>query len=148
MIRPRRRSETLPANGFDVSVLFRYNAGMKAHAPRPQIRLRDSEPADAPRPRRPRVSDPARDLFGPGGKGSAARPPEPRRRLDASASVATLAAAEPGTGSVRSVIRVPGDRPRDRADHVLAELRAELLEGLGVPTHHRAPGDPDLHHSI
>lgn len=60
----------------------------------------------------------------------------------------TLAGAAPGTRSVRSVITVPGRRPRDRADHALAELRAELLEGLGVPTHHRAPGDPDLHHSI
>ena len=82
MMRARRRR----ANGFDVYGLFRYHAGMKAHAPRPETRpktrLREAEPADAPRPRRPRVSDPARDLFGPG-KGPAARPPEPRRRLDA-----------------------------------------------------------------
>jgi len=52
------------------------------------------------------VSDPARDLFGPGGKGAAARPPEPRRRLDASASVATLAAAEPEGGYTASDIEV------------------------------------------
>jgi topoisomerase-4 subunit B len=102
MMRARRRR----ANGFDVYVLFRYHAGMKAHAPRPKTRLRESEPADAPRPRRPRVSDPARDLFGPGGKGPAARPPEPRRRLDASASVATLAAAEPEGGYTASDIEV------------------------------------------
>ncbi len=52
------------------------------------------------------MSDPARDLFGPGGKGAAARPPEPRRRLDASASVATLAAAEPESGYTASDIEV------------------------------------------
>ena len=51
------------------------------------------------------MSDPARDLFGPG-KGPAARPPEPRRRLDASASVATLAAAEPEGGYTASDIEV------------------------------------------
>jgi topoisomerase IV subunit B len=106
MMRPPRRR----ADGFDVYDLFRYHAGMKAHAPRletrPNTRLRDPEPADAPRPRRPRMSDPARDLFGPGGKGAAARPPEPRRRLDASASVATLAAAEPEGGYTASDIEV------------------------------------------
>jgi len=52
------------------------------------------------------VSDPARDLFGPGSKGPAPRPPEPRRRLDASASVATLAAAEPEGGYTASDIEV------------------------------------------
>jgi len=51
-------------------------------------------------------------------------------------------------GSIQSVIDVPGDRPRDRADAALAELRAELLEGLGVDTHHRPAPDPDQHHSI
>ncbi|MCC2319379.1 ABC transporter ATP-binding protein [Cellulomonas chengniuliangii] len=51
-------------------------------------------------------------------------------------------------GSIQSVIEVPGDRPRDRADAALAELRAGLLEGLGVDTHHRPPPDPDQHHSI
>jgi sulfonate transport system ATP-binding protein len=60
----------------------------------------------------------------------------------------TLAGAEPGAGSIRSVLDVPGERPRDRTDHTLAGLRAGLLEGLGVPTHHRTPADPDQHHSI
>jgi sulfonate transport system ATP-binding protein len=47
-----------------------------------------------------------------------------------------------GRGSVRRVIDVPGRRPRDRASAALAELRAELLEGLGVATHHtRRPAD-------
>ncbi|WP_313556086.1 ABC transporter ATP-binding protein, partial [Miniimonas arenae] len=38
--------------------------------------------------------------------------------------------------SVARVLDVPGARPRDRADARLAELRVELLEGLGVVTHH------------
>jgi sulfonate transport system ATP-binding protein len=38
--------------------------------------------------------------------------------------------------SVRRVIQVPGSRPRDRASTAPAELRADLLEGLGVHTHH------------
>ncbi|TFH72746.1 ABC transporter ATP-binding protein [Cellulomonas sp. HD19AZ1] len=59
-----------------------------------------------------------------------------------------LARCPEGTPSVARVIDVPGTRPRDRADQQLAELRAELLEGLGVATHHVAPGDPDAHHSI
>ena len=37
---------------------------------------------------------------------------------------------------IRSVITVPGSRPRDRGDSSLAHLRAELLDGLGVSTHH------------
>ena len=57
-----------------------------------------------------------------------------------------LDADGPGA-SIRSVITVPGDRPRDRADARLAELRAELLDGLGVPTHHHRH-DADAHHSI
>lgn len=40
--------------------------------------------------------------------------------------------------SIRSVIQVPGERPRDRGDATLAQLRAELLGGLGVHTHHHA----------
>ncbi|MBH0024099.1 ABC transporter ATP-binding protein [Salinibacterium sp. SWN248] len=40
--------------------------------------------------------------------------------------------------SIRSTVVVPGVRPRDRGSGDLAELRAELLEGLGVPTHHLA----------
>lgn len=55
--------------------------------------------------------------------------------------------AEPAAASVRSVITVPGARPRDRADARLAELRAELLDGLGVPSHHPVH-DPDAHHTI
>lgn len=43
----------------------------------------------------------------------------------------------PGSGSsIRSIVTVPGARPRDRGDAVLAQLRAELLDGLGVPSHH------------
>ena len=45
--------------------------------------------------------------------------------------------ARAGSGAViRSVITVPGSRPRDRGDSGLAHLRAELLEGLGVSAHH------------
>lgn len=40
--------------------------------------------------------------------------------------------------SVARTIEVPGARPRDRADRGLADLRADLLEGLGVDTHHRS----------
>lgn len=39
--------------------------------------------------------------------------------------------------SIARTVPVPGIRPRDRADRGLADLRAELLEGLGVDTHHR-----------
>jgi sulfonate transport system ATP-binding protein len=44
---------------------------------------------------------------------------------------------EPGHpgATIRQVIDVPGDRPRDRGSAVLASLRAELLEGLGVGRH-------------
>jgi sulfonate transport system ATP-binding protein len=44
---------------------------------------------------------------------------------------------EPGRegATIRQVIDVPGDRPRDRGSAVLASLRAELLEGLGVGRH-------------
>jgi sulfonate transport system ATP-binding protein len=50
--------------------------------------------------------------------------------------VVLLGTPDDAAGSVRRVIAVPGARPRDRASTVLAELRAELLEGLGVHTHH------------
>ncbi|WP_010202648.1 ABC transporter ATP-binding protein [Salinibacterium sp. PAMC 21357] len=43
-------------------------------------------------------------------------------------------AAEPA--SILSTVSVPGVRPRDRGSSDLAELRVELLDGLGVPTHH------------
>jgi sulfonate transport system ATP-binding protein len=54
-----------------------------------------------------------------------------------------LLGVEPGypanSGAViRSVITVPGKRPRDRGSASLAHLRAELLDGLGVNTHHPA----------
>jgi sulfonate transport system ATP-binding protein len=45
-----------------------------------------------------------------------------------------------GSGaSIRSIVSVPGGRPRDRGDAELAQLRAELLEGLGVSTHRSQP---------
>jgi sulfonate transport system ATP-binding protein len=54
-----------------------------------------------------------------------------------------LLGVEPGYSSnsgavIRSIITVPGTRPRDRSSPALAHLRAELLEGLGVSTHHPA----------
>jgi sulfonate transport system ATP-binding protein len=46
---------------------------------------------------------------------------------------------QPNSGAViRSVITVPGKRPRDRSSASLSHLRAELLEGLGVSTHRPA----------
>ena len=48
----------------------------------------------------------------------------------------------PGEGAgIRSIVTVPGARPRDRGDAELAELRAELLDGLGVPSHHQPQHD-------
>lgn len=45
--------------------------------------------------------------------------------------------------SIQRIVTVPGSRPRDRADATLALLRAELLEGLGVASHHQtAPPAP------
>ncbi|MDF2434943.1 MAG: sulfonate transport system ATP-binding protein [Mucilaginibacter sp.] len=47
---------------------------------------------------------------------------------------------EPNGGSgIRRIVDVPGVRPRDRTDAVLTGLRAELLDGLGVPRHHAYP---------
>jgi sulfonate transport system ATP-binding protein len=46
------------------------------------------------------------------------------------------------TSSIRKVITVPGERPRDRASGQLAGLRAVLLEGLGVATHHAIDDRP------
>jgi len=44
-----------------------------------------------------------------------------------------------GEGStIRAILDVPGRRPRDRADGGLAILRVQLLERLGVSSHHRA----------
>ena len=45
---------------------------------------------------------------------------------------------DPDSASIDRTLEVPGARPRDRADHALAALRVELLEGLGV--HARQPG--------
>jgi sulfonate transport system ATP-binding protein len=52
-----------------------------------------------------------------------------------------LLGQEPGapknSGSgIRTIVTVPGSRPRDRGDASLAQLRAELLDGLGVASHH------------
>ena len=44
-------------------------------------------------------------------------------------------AAGAGSG-IRTIVSVPGTRPRDRGDAELAALRVGLLDGLGVPTHH------------
>lgn len=51
-------------------------------------------------------------------------------------SLGTSADADASAGSIARTIVVPGERPRDRADRALTELRAELLQGLGVDTHH------------
>ena len=47
--------------------------------------------------------------------------------------------------TVREALHVPGRRPRDRGDADLALLRARLLDGLGVPSHHV---EPAAHHEI
>lgn len=49
----------------------------------------------------------------------------------------TLTGDDEHEPSLSRTIPVPGIRPRDRADRGLADLRADLLEGLGVDTHHR-----------
>lgn len=46
---------------------------------------------------------------------------------------------DPAAVSIARAIDVPGHRPRDRAEHAFADLRADLLEGLGVSTHHHTP---------
>lgn len=53
--------------------------------------------------------------------------------------VVLLRSLDERSGSVARTLTVPGHRPRDRADRALAHLRAELLEGLGVDTHHPTP---------
>jgi len=57
----------------------------------------------------------------------------------------SLRDAEPDAASIARTVEVPGARPRDRADHDLAALRAELLEGLGVhsPRHTAATTSED-----
>lgn len=53
--------------------------------------------------------------------------------------IVLLAASPLGEGCTTSrIVTVPGARPRDRGDAELAALRGELLEGLGVPSHHAA----------
>lgn len=58
-----------------------------------------------------------------------------------------LLGAEPGTAgaTVRQIVTVPGDRPRDRGSAELAELRAELLAGLGIDRHAHAHRSPTIH---
>jgi sulfonate transport system ATP-binding protein len=51
-------------------------------------------------------------------------------------SLDTTSDADASLDSLARTIVVPGERPRDRADRALTELRAELLNGLGVDTHH------------
>ncbi|MGW2093470.1 ABC transporter ATP-binding protein [Promicromonospora sukumoe] len=57
-------------------------------------------------------------------------------RTLADGGAARAAVSDAGSASIARIVDVPGDRPRDRAARDLAELRAELLDGLGVPTHH------------
>ncbi|MBX3030672.1 MAG: ABC transporter ATP-binding protein [Chloroflexi bacterium] len=45
--------------------------------------------------------------------------------------------------TIREILSVPGDRPRDRGSAVIAELRAQLLEGLGV-SRHAQPAPPPI----
>ncbi|MDT3331291.1 MULTISPECIES: ABC transporter ATP-binding protein [Microbacterium] len=47
--------------------------------------------------------------------------------------------ADSEDSSIARVIEVPGIRPRDRADRGFTDLRAELLDGLGVDTHRSTP---------
>ena len=48
----------------------------------------------------------------------------------------------PEGASIRRILSVPGARPRDRGDATLAALRAELLDGLGVASHHQSTTAP------
>jgi sulfonate transport system ATP-binding protein len=50
-----------------------------------------------------------------------------------------LLGEEPGIegATIRQVLTVPGERPRDRGSAELAELRATLLAGLGIDRHTR-----------
>ena len=45
---------------------------------------------------------------------------------------------DPASPSLDRIVEVPGARPRDRADHALADLRVDLLAGLGVDAHRPA----------
>ncbi|MET0975188.1 MAG: ABC transporter ATP-binding protein [Leifsonia sp.] len=48
--------------------------------------------------------------------------------------------AETGPATVLETVTVPGRRPRDRGSAELAELRARLLDGLGIDRHGHARG--------
>ncbi|GLW31606.1 ABC transporter ATP-binding protein [Actinoplanes regularis] len=50
--------------------------------------------------------------------------------------------APDGAATVRSIVEVPGTRPRDRGDAELAALRVRLLAELGVHTPAAAPAHP------
>ena len=52
-----------------------------------------------------------------------------------------LLGPEPGRdgATIRHVLTVPGERPRDRGSAELAELRATLLGGVGIDRHMHAP---------
>ena len=58
-------------------------------------------------------------------------------------SLRTADQVEPGARSLARTVEVPGARPRDRADRELAALRVELLDGLGVPSHHTPRPTPE-----
>ncbi|HEX7349433.1 ABC transporter ATP-binding protein [Brachybacterium sp.] len=49
---------------------------------------------------------------------------------------------DPTSGSLTRTVEVPGARPRDRADHALADLRVDLLAGLGVHARPARPATP------
>ena len=50
---------------------------------------------------------------------------------------------------IRQIVAVPGSRPRDRGSAELAELRARLLDGLGIDRHSAASAAhrPPTHHT-
>ncbi|MET0304253.1 MAG: ABC transporter ATP-binding protein [Microbacteriaceae bacterium] len=51
--------------------------------------------------------------------------------------------AAPRAGAtIREIVTAPGQRPRDRAGSEFGELRARLLDGLGVSSHHADPASP------
>jgi sulfonate transport system ATP-binding protein len=63
--------------------------------------------------------------------------------LQLSDRVILLGTDENGPGStIKQILTVPGSRPRDRGSAELAELRAELLAGLGVNRHGHPRGVP------
>ena len=107
LVGARRTCEAAPRNrgriAFDVSVLFRYRERMKAHARRD------------PKPGARRVSDPARDLFGPGAKGAPGA-----ADLPPASDAPAQAPRPPWRRSTRSPVRRPATTASD----------IEVLEGL------------------